>query len=660
MTLGAGCFVLACATLAACTLRFDFTECKSDADCLALESAGVFYTCEAEQCVPDTTVECRADGDCASGETCEGAVCQEGATNIGTPDMDQPDTSQPDMSEPPLDSDGDGIPDDEDNCPDVANPDQLDTDGDGIGDACEPDDRIPCDNNLSCEGATEGCIAGFCAELTSEDCPSVIGPLKAGDSTTLNLGVILPLTAPYENLGPALVKAVELALVEANRGGGLPGGEQIIAVVCDDIGSSQRARRAATHLVDNVQVPAIIGPLFSTPFTDVVTQVTRPAGVMTITPAATAPSLTNLADDGLAFRMLASDVFQAKAIATRVREINDAEGGAGITVTIFVKDDAYGNGLFNELSSELGMFLQTNQRTSVKYIDPATFGFDVAQITAEFQSKIGTALAARPDPDLAIFLGTSEIVNLALGFAGAVIQGGNMPPRLLFSHGAVADMPNIAANAMLGPILNPLTEGVGPNIFNGINFQNYNQRFALEFPGEPNLTISTLTYDTAAVLLFAAAAVPAGEPITGAAMAANVPKIVDKEVGVEIAAGNATFLSEGFAILAAGGTFDYVGASHDVDFDANGDVTHNFLKFVNIPADPSGWTIGTTRVFLLGLNLWFDQCGGGRPPCGADTGCFTGVGLCFDTCDAVADPTCGHPAFTCAPTGDGDLCLPPL
>ncbi|MDW3646373.1 MAG: thrombospondin type 3 repeat-containing protein [Bacteroidia bacterium] len=38
------------------------------------------------------------------------------------------------------DSDGDGVNDDVDNCPDTPNPDQADLDGDGQGDVCDPDD----------------------------------------------------------------------------------------------------------------------------------------------------------------------------------------------------------------------------------------------------------------------------------------------------------------------------------------------------------------------------------------------------------------------------------------------------------------------------------------------------------------------------------------
>ncbi len=41
-----------------------------------------------------------------------------------------------DQPTPPGDSDGDGVPDKSDNCPNTANADQLDTNGDGIGDVC--------------------------------------------------------------------------------------------------------------------------------------------------------------------------------------------------------------------------------------------------------------------------------------------------------------------------------------------------------------------------------------------------------------------------------------------------------------------------------------------------------------------------------------------
>jgi hypothetical protein len=42
------------------------------------------------------------------------------------------------IAAPPPDADGDGVPDDSDNCPVVANPDQGDNDNDGVGDACDP------------------------------------------------------------------------------------------------------------------------------------------------------------------------------------------------------------------------------------------------------------------------------------------------------------------------------------------------------------------------------------------------------------------------------------------------------------------------------------------------------------------------------------------
>jgi len=50
----------------------------------------------------------------------------------------QPDLSTELLDGYPLDSDGDGVPDYQDNCPNDANADQKDSDHDGLGDVCDP------------------------------------------------------------------------------------------------------------------------------------------------------------------------------------------------------------------------------------------------------------------------------------------------------------------------------------------------------------------------------------------------------------------------------------------------------------------------------------------------------------------------------------------
>ena len=64
----------------------------------------------------------------------------------------------PDDPPPPKDTDGDGIPDDVDNCPLVANSDQLDTDGNGIGDVCDEVPPVPVPFSMVCNVNEDGGI----------------------------------------------------------------------------------------------------------------------------------------------------------------------------------------------------------------------------------------------------------------------------------------------------------------------------------------------------------------------------------------------------------------------------------------------------------------------------------------------------------------------
>lgn len=106
-------------------------------------------------------------------------------------------TVRVDQEGDPADSDGDGVIDSEDNCPDVFNPGQGDADGDGVGDACDPDapspDGGPGDGSDAGPGDGDGGIgddAGIGASLDDGDDEGGCGCRTGGGS---GAGGLVPL-----------------------------------------------------------------------------------------------------------------------------------------------------------------------------------------------------------------------------------------------------------------------------------------------------------------------------------------------------------------------------------------------------------------------------------------------------------------------------------
>jgi hypothetical protein len=82
-----------------------------------------------------SNVPCSASGECPTGQACVAGFCVDPGGE--GPDGGSPDAGSPDAPPGTVDTDRDGIPDDRDNCPTIANTDQANEDGDPFGDACD-------------------------------------------------------------------------------------------------------------------------------------------------------------------------------------------------------------------------------------------------------------------------------------------------------------------------------------------------------------------------------------------------------------------------------------------------------------------------------------------------------------------------------------------
>jgi ABC-type branched-subunit amino acid transport system substrate-binding protein len=203
----------------------------------------------------------------------------------------------------------------------------------------------------------------------------------ANCSFTLKIGTVLPFTGDLAAYGGNMDKAVKLAVGLQNTALKQLGLSRKIKVQVVDSQDGQTQASASVEAAKKEvgeHVNVIIGEMASGATIPMAQSVTIPNRVVLISPTASAPQITTLADRGYVWRAYPSDTLQGKVLATAAL----AKYGKGATINVGARNDAFGTALeqlfiaqWKKLGGKVGTSLAWNP-------DQATFDTEAQQLVA--------------------------------------------------------------------------------------------------------------------------------------------------------------------------------------------------------------------------------------------------------------------------------------
>jgi ABC-type branched-subunit amino acid transport system substrate-binding protein len=173
-----------------------------------------------------------------------------------------------------------------------------------------------------------------------------------GGQATLDLtiGDSIPLTGDLAPFGPPGEKASDPAVAQINDAIQQAGVDHTVKVVHEDNETSpQPAVQAARKMVDADGATCITGAWASSDTIPTAESVSIPDEILQISPASTAPAISDIDDDGLLNRTAPPDTFQA---ATLAGAINESLGAQGQTVNVGARNDEYGTAFAENFRKE--------------------------------------------------------------------------------------------------------------------------------------------------------------------------------------------------------------------------------------------------------------------------------------------------------------------
>lgn len=366
------------------------------------------------------------------------------------------------------------------------------------------------------------------------------GLAAGGAAQEIKVGSVAAVTGPVAEVAAGIVVGRNLAAQHVNDQGGLLDGAAYRLVLGDDQCDPKASVDAATKVVHVEQVVAIIGGTCSGGTNAMAQSVTIPAGVVSVSDSATAPSITELKDNDLVFRVAPSDAYQGRVLAGLAMD----RGLTKLALT-FANDD-YNAGLaaaFEASFKELG-----GEITASQMHEPNK---------ASYRSELAT-LASQPVDALALFA--------YYGGSGITIIRNSLENGLFDTFLAADGMADTSVITQIG------ADTLRDHLFitlPGADTANASyQAFATALEqagGDPAGPFVANGYD--ATFLIALAIEQAGA--ADRAKIGEALRAVAGPPGTVIRPGEWSAAKEA---IAAGDDINYEGASGPVDFDENGDV----------------------------------------------------------------------------------------
>jgi branched-chain amino acid transport system substrate-binding protein len=381
---------------------------------------------------------------------------------------------------------------------------------------------------------------------------ALAGAAFADSHDGVKLGIIFGFTGPIESLTPSMASGAEQAMAEVTASGKFLGGKAVTSVRADSTCvDSAAATAAAERLITADGVKGIIGADCSGVTTAVLTNVAVPNGMVMISPSATSPALSTVADEGLFFRTAPSDARQGDVMTSVIMDRGFK------TVALTYTNNDYGKGLADAF--------QTSFEAAGGTVTIATAHEDGK---ADYSAEVGALAAAGGE---------------VLVVAGYLDQGGKGIITASLDSGAFDKF--VLPDGMVG---DSLPMAIGDDL-NG----SFGQVPGTDSPGAAKLgeiadgydatsPFTAESYDAAALIMLAMQAAGSIEPADYKAKVLDVANAP----GEKILPGE---LAKALEILAAGGEIDYVGASN-VELIGAGESAGNYREI-----EISGGKLTTVR-----------------------------------------------------------------